>query len=180
MKINLLIQAQLSPRDDEYKTSDNMIKVKKELEKILNGTQTEFVRTNSNNYNIVVGFKSATLRDVSFTAINSSDLVLRLGYTARCSNKILPKISLFNVPADILEEVDENGHTAEVRESKKQVIVGKILAKNPDIAQLKNIGHTLEVVYLHCNDVTQLLTIGLKVSPAIKSILDDTQQGSVY
>ena len=170
----------LSPQNEGYKTLENMNKVKKEVEKILKDTQVEFVRTKPNSMNIIVGFKNADLRNTSIAAIESTAVLNDSGYLARCSNKMLPKISLFNIPEEVLDDVDRTGNTSQVRASKKQAIVDKILAKNPGVARLKNMGHTLEVVYINCNDETKLMTVGLKVSPAIRCIIDEQQQGNVY
>ena len=170
----------LTASNEEHKTLDNMNKVKKEVEKVLKDTQVEFVHTNTNSMNIVIGFKNVELRDKSIAAINSDGILVNSGYLSRCSNKMLPKISLFNIPEEVLDEVDRNGNDANIRASKKQIIVQKILDKNPCVASLKNMGHTLEVVYLNCNNETQLLTVGLKVSPAIKSVIDEEQQGNIY
>ena len=93
---------------------------------------------------------------------------------------MLPKISIHNVPYEILENVDQSGDEDEIRDCEKQVIVDKILAKNPCISELFNGGHTLYVVFMNKNPNNNLLTIGLKVSPSIRSAIIEKQLSNIY
>ena len=96
---------------------------------------------------------------------------------------MLPKIYLSNVLEDVLCDVSglqgDNSPNA-IRAAEKTTIVNKILAKNPCVSELSNIGHTLEVVYINKNNSSKQISIGLKVSPAIRLAIMDNQEGNLY
>ena len=170
----------LVPNDSSAKTTENMNNVKKVIGNKLKDTQVEFIRANPKSMKVVLGFKNSILRDASEQIITSSSALNSFGYHAKCATKMLPKISLHNVLSEVLDDVDTSSDTTTVRSQEKEVIIDKILSKNPCIKTMKDEGHTLEVVYLNKNPKNNLLTIGLKVSPAIRSAIIQNQQGNIY
>ena len=107
------------------------------------------------------------------------------------SNKMLPKVTISNVSCEILEvdgtAVDYTGkNEEEIREHKKQLIVSRILEKNPSVKILSDDGHTLQVVYMNLvkhrvpRGNSESLTLGLKVSPSIYQVMFQQQSGTIY
>jgi hypothetical protein len=175
----------LSPKDGINVNDEDMNKVKKSVELKLKNVQVEFIRPNVKNKKIAVGFKSTDLRQNGENLLNSNDHLTKLGYQSKLVNKMLPKISLFNVSSDIFEDVDISGCSGDepqkreqIRELEKQMVIDKILDKNAAVKQLHADEHTLKVVYLKKISQYQY-TIILKVSPAIRAaILKD--EGRIY
>ena len=170
----------LVPNENVSRAADKMASVKKIAENRLKETQVEFVKTNPKSMKIVIGFKSKQLRDKGKDEIDSCGSLDSFSYHTKSGSKMLPKIYLSNVSEDIISEVDTSLNGTERRNSEKTAIISKILAKNPEVEELNSAGHTLEVVYLNKNATSKTISIGLKVSPAIRQTLLQTQQGNMY
>jgi len=142
----------LSPINDEHKSTTKMNKVKKLVESQLQGTQTEFIHTNTTSMKVSIGFKNAGIRDKGESIMKSdSGKLLSHDYELKSASKMLPKITLYNVSTDILDEVDTTGTKEVVRERAKKMIITKVLAKNECIANLHtNQRHTFDVVFGLC------------------------------
>ena len=94
---------------------------------------------------------------------------------------MLPKVTLFDVPAFALQGVDKTNKTvAEIRDVEKALIVNEICDKNQGILDLKSDGHTVEVVFIGKVSPRNSLTVGLKVSPAVWASIFDEQNGFVF
>ena len=171
------------PNDNIDKTAGNMDTVKNIVENKLKDTQVEFIKTNQKSMKIVVGFKTTALRDIGKDKIDSDSQLDSFHYHTKSGSKMLPKIYLSNVLEDVLCDVSglqgDNSPNA-LRAAEKTTIVNKILAKNPCVSELSNIGHTLEVVYINKNNSSKQISIGLKVSPAIRLAIMDNQEGNLY
>ena len=172
----------LSPINDEHKSTTKMNKVKKLVESQLQGTQTEFIHTNTTSMKVSIGFKNADIRDKGESIMKSdSGKLLSHDYELKSASKMLPKITLYNVSTDILDEVDTTGTKEVVRERAKKMIITKVLAKNECIANLHtNQRHTFDVVFLSDYVDKQVMTVGFKVSPAIRTSIIQEQNGTVY
>ena len=170
----------LVPNDNKSKAGDKMNHVKKAVEAKLKDTQVEFIKTNPKSMKVIIGFKNKAVRDQIKDEIDSSCCLDIFQYHTKSGSKMLPKIYLHNVLEEILDNVDRSVDTSTIRENEKKVIVSKILAKNPCIVDLHDAGHTIDVVYINKNMNTKLLSIGLKVSPAIRLAIIDTQGGNLY
>ena len=94
---------------------------------------------------------------------------------------MLPKVTLQDVPLFVLHDVDRS-HLAEsaVREAEKSAVINEICSKNQDIDNLVKLGHTLQVVYIGKPSLRGTFTVGLKVSPSIRMLLLDTQNGFLF
>lgn len=171
----------LSPIDSGVKSLENMKKTKKLVELKLKDIQVVFVRVNNKSMKIIVGFKDSFIRGQGEKCIlQSSDSLATYGYQIKCATKMLPKISLHNVLSEVLDDIDRSQDANTVRSQEKQVILDKILSKNPCIKLRKEAGHTLDVVYVINNNNNDFYTIGLKVSPAIRLAIIQNQQGNIY
>ena len=168
------------PNENESKTDDNMHIVKKIVENKLKDTQVEFVKTNPKSMKVIIGFKSKVLRDEGKDIIDSSGGLDSLKYHTKSGSKMLPKLYLSNVSEEILSDVDKSGDSNVTRTAEKNAIIHRVLAKNPCVADLHSIGHTLEVVYINKNVSAKHISIGLKVSPAIRLAIMNIQEGNLY
>jgi len=96
---------------------------------------------------------------------------------------MLPKLTLSGIPQDIFDEASLVGDSPEVRERQKKLIQQLICAKETSVKKLHDAGHTLEVVYIrkYTNyNGDHVLTVAIKVSPAIRRAIKELQNDTVY
>ena len=178
----------LSPISDNSSiTALAMNNVKKSVEKKLKNVQVDFIRANDKTKKVTVGFRNQELRDEGSRLLNEQEVLASLGYESKNGSKMLPKISLTRVSSDIFDDIwTNNGNPEQLKNLQKEVVVQKILEKNPRVNELHSLGHTLAVVYINkvvkqrSNQTIEEYSIGLKVSPLIRLKLMDEQQGIIY
>lgn len=169
----------ISPTSDGASTSFENIK--ETVTKNLKGIQISFLKVNDKSKKIAVGFPDPKARDEGIKVINKNDQLESLGYAAKNSTKMLPKIIINYVPSDILDDIDKTNLNSDmIRDAEKQHIVNLILDKNPCVQNLVNEGHTLNVVFLNQSKFDHHLTIAVKTSPAIRTALIEKQRGAIY
>ena len=89
---------------------------------------------------------------------------------------MLPKVTLYDIPSFVLLSIDGTNKTeAQIRDEEKATIISEICAKNQDIYNLVDSGHTFQVVYLGKITPRNTVSVRLKVSPAIRSLIFGTQ-----
>jgi hypothetical protein len=165
-----------------------MDRVRKLVEGKLNSYQIVFINGNPKSKKISIGFPSAEVREKAKDLLIASKILEPDGYTAKDATKMLPKVTIYGVPTDIMDCVnyDSTNNEAETRDEEKKVIVNRIVEKNPAIDQLCRDGHTLSVIFVQPSTRTRNqseqkeLTIGLKVSPSIYNTIFEQQNGSLY
>ena len=178
----------LSPKNSTCNSLD-MNKVKKFVEGKLTTCQTEYIRCYDDTKKVCIGFCNPDLREKAAALINSGNTLDSYGYQSKNSNKMLPKITIHGVSADILDDIDfegANGEPNKIRDLEKHQIITMICNKNPQIKKHRDSGHTLSVVYLRrghrkrggkeCEE----LTIGLKVSPLIHKTIFTHLNATLY
>ena len=99
-------------------------------------------------------------------------------YTLKSSEKMLPKLTIENVCSEIFEGI--SSESGNCRDLQKERIVDLIIRKNPCVKELVDAKHTLKVVFINNNQTGKLFTIGIKVSPAIRSTLINAQGGRLF
>ena len=168
-----------------------MAHVKRFVTDSLKTVPVEFISANENSKKISIGFRDSVTREKAQALVTAHNVLKDYGYSSQKSNKMLPKVTISNVSCEILEvdgtDVDYTGkNEEEIREHKKQLIVSRILEKNPSVKILSDEGHTLQVVYMNLvkhsvpKGNSESLTIGLKVSPSIYQVLFQQQSGTIY
>ena len=164
-----------------------MNNVKKSVEKKLKNVQVDFIKANDKTKKVTVGFRNQKLREEGNKLLNEQKVLASLGYESRNGSKMLPKLSLNGVSSEIFDDIATNNSTPEqLKNLQKEVVVQKILEKNPHVAELHSLEHTLVVVYINkvekqrSNQTFVEYSIGLKVSPSTRLKLMNEQQGIIY
>ena len=84
----------------------------------------------------------------------------------------------------VLHDINHNGmNTDDIRASEKEAVLAEILDKNHCISNLVQMGHTMQVVFLSKTRNGSLLdniTVGLKVSPSIRTSILTDQSGYIF
>ena len=112
----------LSPKDSNCNSLD-MNKVKKFVEDKLKTCQTEYIRCYDDTKKVCIGFCNSDLREKAAALINSGNTLDSYGYQSKNSYKMLPKITIHGVSADILDDIDfegANGEPNKMRDLEKQ------------------------------------------------------------
>ena len=176
----VLILSPGSPVDG--KSSDAAKLLQKELSKNLKDVQVQFLKVNENNGKVIVGFPSRDEKTKGEKLINEVSQLSNKNYIMKSSAKMLPKLTIEYVPSEILDGINipTSSNPADSRRLEKEWIVDLIKQKNPVVRQLVNDLHTLDVVYLNRNKTGRYLTIGIKVSPAIRSALLNAQGSRLF
>lgn len=179
----------LSPANNGCK-SEPITEVKKSVLNKLKNIQYEFVKADKDSGKISLGFLSKNVREEVDELLNENEHLASLGYKSRSTDKLLPKIMITGVENSILDELfDDNENLIDttdfskedIRELEKKKIVKLILAKNPAISDRVKENHTFQVVYVKADKSgRQNLTIGFKVSPAIRTALFTSERRSIY
>ena len=171
--------------------ANTMAHVKRFVTDSLKTVPVEFISANENSKKISIGFRDSATREKAQALVTADNVLKDYGYSSQKSNKMLPKVTISNVSCEILEvdgtAVDYTGkNDEEIREHKKQLIVSRILEKNPSVKILSDDGHTLQVVYMNLvkhhvpRGNSESLTLGLKVSPSIYQVMFQQQSGTIY
>ena len=128
-------------------------------------TEVSFLTSNKNNV-ITVGFpdECSKKRAESLLKDNPSTNV----YTLKSGKKLLPSLTISNVPLDVLNTTHppEDATESEIRDLYKAVLKQKILYKNKYLEELCSMGHTFDIIYIN---KSKSITVGVKVSPLIRS-----------
>ena len=138
-------------------------------------TQVDFMYLNKPKNKIVAGFPNKQERSKGQTA---NCQLTEEGCTIRTSEKLLPKLTVHNLPAEFFKGIDLTN--SEARGKQKDKITEQIKKRNPGIAALTEQGHTLSVVYLHAVRFDRFYTVALKVSPSIRRYLLEKQGGRLF
>ena len=172
----------LNPVGDNPPTAP-LENITKRISKVLKNVEVSFTAANNNSKKISLGFPDVKTRDEGMAAINEGDFLSSLGYQSKNATKMLPKMTVHNVRNCVLDDmaVNSENNLEQTRDLEKKTLRELILAKNTSIQPLVALGHTFEIIYLNKNKFGEKnLTIGLKVSPAVRTAILDKQRGYIY
>ena len=169
---------------DEESNSASVDSVKKAVSDKFKKIPFDFANSKSKSSKIAIRFHSKESRNAGINLLTNDQSFLNpLGYKCEEATKMLPKLTLSGVPKYILNDIDRESLTNdEIRDAEKKAIVTEILDKNHCIENLISSGHTLQVVYLTrtLEAKSGNLTVGLKVSPLIRSTILAEQSGYFF
>ena len=177
----VLVLSPSEPNDGNKTSTDFVSKVKKTVTNTMKNVQVSKIQVNNTSGKISVTFPNSAARDAGLKSLEEKGNLNTLGYSAKNANKLLPKITLNGVNSDILDDIDTTGKNIdEIRDLQKVVIIDQLNEKNPCIKTLSELGHTVQVVFVRKFASAPKLTIGIKISAAIRTALLHTQNGSVF
>ena len=156
-----------------------------EVSNNLSNIQVDFLKSNSKG-KIFVGFPNKDEKNKGEMLIaNNISKVSDAednddGFVMKTQDKMLPKLSLDNVPVSIFSHIESTISSNEKRELQKAHILDCIKLKNPGVKDLLEAGHTVKVVYLNPNNSGNSLTVAIKVSPAVRLCIMNNQCGRLF
>ena len=150
--------------------------LRREISSILSSIKMTFSHFNPKSGKIVLGFPNEHAKTSAATLLESA-----LGlwcYECYLPSKLLPKLTIHNVPLDFNLENSDSLDPAQIRDLVKDKIWQTIMDKNDSIKTLVETDHTLEVVYFKKHKFS--CTVAIKVSPEIRSHIFDSCSSKVY
>ena len=165
---------------DDSGSSKSVDEVVAAVSRQLKTVPTSYIRTNDTTKQVTVAFPDVETRDIGSQSIDD-DQLSALGYTKKNSKKMLPKLMIEGVHSYIFDGIDfDDMEEADVRSAKKSRIINLIMDKNPSVSTLVEQNHTLECIYLTEDDDSKRLSVGIKVSPAIRLAIIEKQGSALF
>ena len=148
------------------------------LSELLYDTRLLAMKTNllQSQRKITLVFPSSADREKSKNLIESCDQMKEFGFLLSLPKKALPKITVSNIPLQLLEGINSSLPIEDFRSQAKNALFDVIPLKNPGLKLLIDDGHVFEIVYV--NKGHNYITAGIKVSPQIRNML--TTDGKVF
>lgn len=159
--------------------SEKVVNVKQKIAASLKNVPTNFVKSNNQKGSVTVAFPNNQTREKAAQILNDLNLPLE-GFQTKEAKKLLPKLTILGIEPSIFDSVDSSLTAEEKRVQQKSIIKSSIMCKNEGIKSLIDIGHTLEVVYLNKSQNSTKFTVGIKVSPSIRSFVFQNQHGKLF
>ena len=172
----------LSPTDNsKIPKSSEIQSVKKALSEKLKNVPFSMAPNTGRNGRIAVRFPNKCAQDEAIGAMNDDDFLDGLGFNCKEAPKMLPKITLYDVPAALFDYIDKGSKSeSEIRDLHKTAIVNEIQQKNHQVRDLIDLGHSFSVVYVGKLSRQNCVNVGIKLSPAIRSLLFGSMNGTLY
>ena len=150
----------------------------KVLSELLYDTRILAMKTNllQSQRKITLVFPSFADREKGKNLIESCDQMKGFGFLLTLPKKALPKITVSNIPLQLLEGINSSLPIEDFRSQAKNALLEVIPLKNPRLKHLIDDGHVFEIVYV--NKGHNYITAGIKVSPQIRNLL--TTDGKVF
>lgn len=165
-----------------HKNGDDadILAMEKCADKALTNVPVNFQRTNKNSGKIVIYFPSNANKEEGRKQLTVSTEASAQRMIVREPKKMLPKITVPNIPNSILSPLqgDKPSSTmAEYRNKAKELLESKFLEKNSELQTLVSAqNHVFKIVFL--NTTGDSSTVGIKVSPTIRDLL--INKGRIY
>jgi hypothetical protein len=169
----------LSPADTtpHSEVKDVAMKVSKNLEEVA----VAFLKVHEGSGKVIIGFPNKLEKEKGEKLLKNIDQFTNNKYSMKSTDKMLPKLTVRNVSTDIIGHIDiSDPKKVETRNAIKKCIRNSIMQKNRAVKNLEEKGHTLEIVYIEHLDNGRSLTLGIKVSPAIRFALMNDQGGRIF
>ena len=176
----------LSPAASNQVTPSAVKDMRNEVTEVLKDMGVAFLKVNEDSGKLSVGFANKNDKAQAEKLISSTSQLANKNYSMKSSEKMLPKLTITNVPSDIINRIptpDPSAPAAEAsnyRKLVKECIVESIKCKNHALKPLIADNHTLEVVYVDHSSNGRNLTVAIKVSPAIRMALMNAQGGRLF
>ena len=168
-------------RMDKSKSA-NLNETKQSVSKILKSVPVINMKENSRDKKVVIQLPSVENKQLAKELLLKSPMVKTSNIIVDDTKKMLPKITVANIPNYIFGDIDPKSNTNNVNSQPDRVLMKSILKqgfmdKNEDLRKLvEEENKTFDIVFVKTGYT--YTTAGIKVSPIIRKLLLD--QGFVY
>ena len=168
-------------RMDKSKSA-NLNETKQSVSKILKSVPVINMKENIRDKKVVIQLPSVENKQLAKELLLKSPMVKNSNIIVDDTKKMLPKITVANIPNYIFSDIDPKSNTNNVnsqsdRELMKSILKQGFMDKNEDVRKLvEEENKTFDIVFVKTGYT--YTTAGIKVSPIIRKLLLD--QGFVY
>ena len=168
-------------RMDKSKSA-NLNETKQSVSKILKSVPVINMKENIRDKKVVIQLPSVENKQLAKELLLKSPMVKTSNIIVDDTKKMLPKITVANIPNYIFNDIDPKSNTNNVnsqsdRELMKSILKQGFMDKNEDVRKLvEEENKTFDIVFVKTGYT--YTTAGIKVSPIIRKLLLD--QGFVY
>ena len=168
-------------RMDKSKSA-NLNETKQSVSKILKSVPVINMKENIRDKKVVIQLPSVENKQLAKELLLKSPMVKTSNIIVDDTKKMLPKITVANIPNYIFSDIDPKSNTNNVnsqsdRELMKSILKQAFMDKNEEVRKLvEEENKTFDIVYVKTGYT--YTTAGIKVSPIIRKLLLD--QGFVY
>ena len=164
-----ILSKKLVMKEDEWP------QLRREVSVILSSVKMTFSNFNPKSGVIVLGFPSLQAKQSANALL--SDAVELWCYEQYTPDKLLPKLTIHNVPLDF--QIDnEDLNPVQIRDLVKDRLWRTLIDKNEGIKDLVQNDQTLDIVYFKKHKYS--CTVAIKVSPDIRSYILNTCLSKLY
>ena len=151
----------------------NLEEAEKNVEQALKNVPLHFLRTNKKSKKIIVSCPSESDKTKAKSLLAASEIVNSHRMTVQDARKMLPKVTVANIPKSILSPLHEDRQSTSLEDYRaraKELLTTKFLEKNSEIEELVlKCNEVFQIVYV--NTGVESTTVGIKVSPTIRNLL---------
>ena len=112
----------ISPNTENTSEIKPLEEVAKSVSKKLSNVAVSFTATNDVNKKITLGFTDCQTRDQAMSALSADSFLQSAGFQCKSSNKMLPKLTLFNVNKSVLDDLEASGIPPNEKKTLKDLI----------------------------------------------------------
>ena len=170
------------PNQSNKSKSANLNETKQSVSKILKSVPVINMKENTRDKKVVIQLPSVENKQLAKELLLKSPMVKTSNIIVDDTKKMLPKITVANIPNYIFSDIDPKSNTNNVnsqsdRELMKSILKQGFMDKNEDVRKLvEEENKTFDIVFVKTGYT--YTTAGIKVSPIIRKLLLD--QGFVY
>ena len=155
--------------------SDEWNDLRKTMSEKLSHTKILFSHFNQKTGKVVIGFPNKQSKECAVKLLK--DLVSLWCFELYTPEKMLPKLTLHNVPHDF-ELIDSDASAVAQRDLVKDQIWKTIVDKNDGVKTMVENGSTLEIVYFRKHKYSS--TVAIKVSPDLRLYILEKLKAKLY
>ena len=151
-------------------------KIKEMVYSSLSEVEMCFMKLNETSGKISVGFPNLENKTKAEECLTELNLEAK-GYSTSTKNIHLPRLTVTQISIETIDlsvefgpelhsEASKHNNLSVQRQYEKDIVKKCILQKSSELANLCNLGHTFDIVFL--KKLNDYLNIGIKVSPTIR------------
>lgn len=144
----------------------NYSTVEKSITDTLVNMPINFLTIKENTGKIIIGFPTFSYKETGKSMLSLSQVVQDLGFSINEPKKMLPKVTITNIPNYLVSHIHRSESLEEYRKKLKDCLYNLIMSKNAYILDLvSNHENTFEIVYVNVGK--SYTTLGIKVSSTL-------------
>lgn len=145
--------------------------VEKAIENDLKNIPVNFIEIKRQSCKILVGFPTSLDKNAGTEKLSTCSTIQAYGFAINEPKKMLPKVTLSNVPSYLISHIPKNIPKDDYRQKVKDHLKSLLMNKNSDLQEkIESIESCVfEIVYVNVGQ--NYVTLGIKVSPSLRNFM---------